>query len=66
MICMLISWDIMIILLIHYSTVAQSRSLHVVHEVYLCKSCFRNDKLLSRHIIKGSDAEGEDQDDDEE
>ncbi len=22
--------------------VAQSRSLHVVHEVYLCKSCFRN------------------------
>ncbi len=22
--------------------VAQSRSLHVVHEAYLCKSCFRN------------------------
>ncbi len=22
--------------------VAQSRSLHVVHDAYLCKSCFRN------------------------
>ncbi len=32
--------------------VAQSRSLHVVHEAYLCKSCFRN--AIYQHFNKPS------------
>ena len=38
--------------------VAQSRSLHVVHEAYLCKSCFRN--AMNLEMVRLEEDQGED------
>ena len=45
--------------------VAQSQSLHVVHEAYLCKSCFRNRSLgfQKRFRLEDEEEDQEDQDD---